>query len=96
MRNLMCGGCLRVEPRSQLRRLSKGLWVFFDHEFPGDFHMPNIELQNIIRISRSYPARPVSSDRFDRSQLTAIALFSGIGLLVSLIAVLSGVQGYWY
>jgi hypothetical protein len=58
--------------------------------------MPNIELQNTTRISRTYPAPTASSDRFDRSQLTSIALFSGIGLLVSLVAVLSGVQGYWY
>jgi hypothetical protein len=58
--------------------------------------MPNIELQNEVRISRTYPAPAASSDRFDRSQLTSIALFSGIGLLVSLIAVLSGMQGYWY
>jgi len=60
--------------------------------------MPNVELQNSIRIARKYPApaSTVSSDRFDRSQLPSIALFSGLGLLVSLIAVLSGVQGYWY
>ena len=60
--------------------------------------MPNIELQNIIRVARKYPAPAptVSSDRFDHSELTTIALFSGLGLLVSLIAVLSGVQGSWY
>jgi hypothetical protein len=58
--------------------------------------MPNIELQNTVRISRTYPAPTVSSDRFDRSQLTSVALFSGLGLLVSLVAILSGVQGYWY
>jgi len=58
--------------------------------------MPNIELQNTVRISRTYPAPTVSSDRFDRSQLASIALFSGLGLLVSLVAILSGVQGYWY
>jgi hypothetical protein len=28
--------------------------------------------------------------------LVSIALFSGIGLLVSLVAVLMGVQGAWY
>jgi hypothetical protein len=28
--------------------------------------------------------------------LASIALFSGIGLLVSLIAVIMGVQGVWY
>ena len=60
--------------------------------------MANVELQNIIRIARKYPAPApnVSSQRFDRSDLSSIALFSGLGLLVSLVAVLSGVQGYWY
>jgi hypothetical protein len=58
--------------------------------------MPNIELQNGVRIARTYRAPTVSSDRFDRNQLTAVALFSGLGLLVSLVAILSGVQGVWY
>jgi hypothetical protein len=59
--------------------------------------MPNAELQNVIRIVRKYPAPAptVSSTRFD-SELPSVALFSGLGLLVSLIAVLSGVQGGWY
>ncbi|WP_407174927.1 hypothetical protein [Bradyrhizobium sp. STM 3562] len=30
------------------------------------------------------------------SELIAIALFSGIGLLVCLVALLFGQQGYWY
>ena len=58
--------------------------------------MPNVELQNTVRISRTYPASTTSSDRSDRSQLTSVALFSGLGLLVSLVAILTGVQGYWY
>lgn len=40
-------------------------------------------------------SRPVAS-QFDFSQFVPIALFSGIGLLVSLVAILSGVQGVWY
>jgi hypothetical protein len=32
----------------------------------------------------------------DSHPLVPIALFSGIGLLVSLVAVLMGVQGAWY
>jgi len=37
-----------------------------------------------------------SSDRSDSSSFVSIALFSGVGLLASLIAVLMGVQGVWY
>ncbi len=34
-----------------------------------------------------------ASDNSDSAQLISVALFSGIGLLVSLVAVLAGVQG---
>jgi hypothetical protein len=37
-----------------------------------------------------------SFDRSDNSPLVTIALFSSIGLLASVIAVLVGVQGVWY
>jgi hypothetical protein len=47
-------------------------------------------------IPASYiPSKPVTSD-FDFNQFIPIALFSGIGLLVSLVAILHGVQGAWY
>jgi hypothetical protein len=47
-------------------------------------------------IPASYiPSKPVTSD-FDFSQFVPIALFSGIGLLVSLVAILCGLQGAWY
>jgi hypothetical protein len=40
---------------------------------------------------------PVSSQKKSESdQLVSIALFSGIGLLISLIAVLCGVSGVWF
>jgi hypothetical protein len=40
---------------------------------------------------------PVSStsQRSDRYELISVALFSGIGLLLSLVAVIAGVQGFW-
>jgi hypothetical protein len=37
-----------------------------------------------------------NTTKFDRNGLIPIMLFSGIGLLVSIIAILSGVQGSWY
>jgi hypothetical protein len=48
------------------------------------------------RISVKVPASSVSSLNSDSSQFATIALFSGIGLLISLIAILMGVQGTWY
>jgi hypothetical protein len=45
--------------------------------------------------SSAIPAR--SSDKSsDTPEFVAIALFSGIGLLVSLVAVILGVQGVWF
>lgn len=47
-------------------------------------------------IPASYvPSKPVTND-FDFNQFVPVALFSGIGLLVSLVAILSGGQGAWY
>jgi hypothetical protein len=48
------------------------------------------------RISVKVSASSVSSENSDSSQFATIALFSGLGFLVSLIAILMGVQGAWY
>jgi hypothetical protein len=49
------------------------------------------------RVSVSTPASSVSSEKKSQGHpLVSIALFCGIGLLVSLVAVLWGVQGVWY
>ena len=50
------------------------------------------------RIATKISVSPVSSatsDKSDSSDLVSIALFSGIGLLVSLVAVLCGINGVW-
>jgi hypothetical protein len=47
------------------------------------------------RISTS-AARTSSSTNSDSVQFISVALFSGIGLLISLVAVLAGVNGYWF
>jgi len=41
-------------------------------------------------------AAPLGASAPSGDALVSNALFSGIGLLVSLIAVLMGVQGLWY
>jgi len=58
----------------------------------GDFVMPTtISLSSQTSVSvRS--SRPINSDLIE---LVPIGLFCGIGLLVSLVAFLSGVQGMW-
>jgi len=43
----------------------------------------------------SASADKAAGKRSDRDQFVSIALFSGIGLLVSLIVVLFGVAGVW-
>ncbi len=48
------------------------------------------------RISPVISASTASSKKSDYSPLISIALFSGIGLLVSLLAILMGVPGAWY
>jgi len=47
--------------------------------------------------ARISPSIAVSStsQRSDTYELVSVALFSGIGLLLSLAAVIAGVQGVW-
>jgi hypothetical protein len=48
------------------------------------------------RISAQIPASSASSEKSGNSPFVSIAIFSGIGLLVSLIALLMGVPGVWF
>lgn len=43
-------------------------------------------------------AKPIvtASENSDHAQLISIAIFSGVGLLISLVAVIFGVQGAWF
>jgi hypothetical protein len=54
------------------------------------------DMPKAARISAPIPASTISSERSESHPLVSIAIFSGIGLLVSLIAILMGVQGAWY
>lgn len=50
-----------------------------------------------ISAPRIYTERSASpAKRSDTSELIGVALFSGIGLFISLIAVILGVQGAWF
>jgi hypothetical protein len=48
------------------------------------------------RISVPAPASTASSEKSESSAFVSIALFSAIGLLVSLVAILLGFAGVWY
>jgi len=51
-------------------------------------------MQKVDRFS--FPASKISSQKSDGHPLVTIALFSGLGLLASLIAILCGVQAAWF
>jgi hypothetical protein len=51
-------------------------------------------MSNAVRIAGSAPVSQASQSS-DREQLVSVALFSGLGLLFSLLAVILGVQGIW-
>jgi hypothetical protein len=44
----------------------------------------------------STPVSTTTGSKSDSSALTTIALFSGIGLLISLVAILMGMSIEWY
>jgi len=47
------------------------------------------------RISKSIITSS-ASENSDSTQFISVALFSGVGLLISLVAVIMGVQGTWF
>ncbi|QPF94638.1 hypothetical protein [Bradyrhizobium commune] len=50
-----------------------------------------------ISAPRIYTERSaVPTKRSDTSEFIGVAIFSGVGLLVSLVAVILGVQGVWF
>ncbi|MBR0829590.1 hypothetical protein JQ596_29055 [Bradyrhizobium manausense] len=50
-----------------------------------------------ISAPRIYTERSATTEKqSDRNQLIAVALFSGIGLFISLIAVITGTRGMWF
>ena len=56
-----------------------------------------------IDTSRSIAAAPISIERTEKRttrsstyEFVSVALFSGIGLLITLVAIILGVQGIWY
>lgn len=51
----------------------------------------SISAPHIYTEDSAIPAR-----RSDTTDLVAVALFSGIGLFVSLVAVILGMQGVWF
>jgi hypothetical protein len=48
------------------------------------------------RISTPVPASAAVSEKSDGHPLVMIALFSGVGLLISLVTILMGVSAEWY
>ena len=52
---------------------------------------PSISAPRIYTERSAIPAK-----RSDMSELIGAALFSGIGLFISLIAVILGIQGAWF
>jgi hypothetical protein len=49
-----------------------------------------------VRIAAQIRPSTASSKKSENHPLVSIALFSGIGLLVSLITIILGVRGVWY
>jgi len=77
-------GVSRIEPLSHPPRQLHG---------PGFFIGWRADMPKAVRISPSIASS--TSQRSDTYELISVALFSGVGLLISLVAVIAGVQGVW-
>jgi hypothetical protein len=49
-----------------------------------------------VRISASIPETTAAPKKSEAHALVSIGIFCGIGLLVSLVAILMGVEGAWF
>jgi hypothetical protein len=55
------------------------------------------DMPTAIHVAAPIATTSASSEKkTERNDLVSVALFSGIGLLISLVAILMGVQGVWY
>ena len=61
-----------------------------------NFYLLEPDMPKGVRIVASLPASKISSRKSDGHPLVTIALFSGLGLLVTFIAILCGMQGAWF
>jgi hypothetical protein len=59
---------------------------------PGFFIGWRADMPKAVRVS---PLIAASTSHSDRYELISVALFSGVGLLISLVAVIARVQGFW-
>jgi hypothetical protein len=53
-------------------------------------------MSNAAHVFAPIPASRIPSEKADKSPLGPMLLFGGIGLLVFLIAIITGVPGEWY
>jgi hypothetical protein len=58
-------------------------------------------MSKVVRFPQSVSAPSVSSERTeskrsDRDLFVSVALFSAVGLLISIVAILFGLPGVWY
>jgi hypothetical protein len=53
-------------------------------------------MSKALRFTAAIPVSKAASRNSTYNQFVPIALFSGLGLLLSLVAIVGGVQGVWY
>jgi hypothetical protein len=89
---LICGTYFPILRRS----IEPREWVPTHPGGPGIFDcIEEPDMPRAVRVSTQIPASTASSEKSESHPLVSIALFSGIGLLISLIAVIIGVSGVW-
>jgi hypothetical protein len=82
--------CRRIEPVRPWKRPCGGQRISTIYE------TGNLKMLKAARSYQSIPESATSSEKSESHPLIPIALFSGIGLLVSLIAILMDSPGAWY
>ena len=79
-------GVLNLRRAAKTSQLGRGIFIT---DFTWSAAMPKA-----ARIPTSVPVSS-ETEQSDTGQFVSVALFSGIGLLISLIAVILGINGVW-
>jgi hypothetical protein len=86
---------LRTYFAEALQIIEPSLGLSRPFEGPGFFTYRRAAMPKAARILPPVSASSTSQNS-NSVQLISIALFSGVGLLISLVVVLAGIKGYWF
>ena len=86
----------RSERRSNVYRLTTDVFLARFVPARGNYEEPEMPREIPVAASGSDAVHARMTSKIFTDDFYAVALFSGIGLLITVVAIVSGVQGEWF